>query len=149
MDSDPSDVFSSFLKYHPYYSRIMERGGVIDLGLSLRTMQHETYHTSGQRSRRRWGYVKVTMDGFVVGRKVCVLDHGGYSTLAHQLEDMFGMQSVSGLRLFQTESEFSLVYRDEEGTWRNAADVPWKEFIENVERLRITRRNDDLLPFLS
>lgn len=30
------------------------------------------------------------MDGFVVGRKVCVLDHGGYSTLAHQLEGMFG-----------------------------------------------------------
>lgn len=37
-----------------------------------------------------------------------------------------GMQSVSGLRLFETESEFSLVYRDKEGTWRNAGDVPWK-----------------------
>lgn len=45
---------------------------------------------SNEGGRRKWGYVKVTMDGFVVGRKVCVLDHGGYSTLAHQLEDMFG-----------------------------------------------------------
>lgn len=87
------------------------------------------------------------MDGFVVGRKVCVLDHGGHSSLAHQLEDMFGMQSVSGLRLFERRSEFSLVYRDKEGTWRNAGDVSWKELVENVERLRIKRRNDSLLSF--
>ncbi|KAG2323842.1 hypothetical protein Bca52824_006570 [Brassica carinata] len=131
----------------------MECGSVIDLGLSLRTIQHEPYHTSGQKcwsnegGRKKWGYVKVTMDGFVVGRKVCVLDHGGHSTLAHQLEDMFGMQSVTGLRLFERESEFSLVYKDKEGTWRNAEDVSWKELVENVERLRITRRNDFLLFF--
>ncbi|KAG7646379.1 Auxin-responsive protein IAA34 [Arabidopsis thaliana] len=153
MDSDPHGVFPNSPKYHPYYSQTTEFGGVIDLGLSLRTIQHEIYHSSGQRYcsnegyRRKWGYVKVTMDGLVVGRKVCVLDHGSYSTLAHQLEDMFGMQSVSGLRLFQMESEFCLVYRDEEGLWRNAGDVPWNEFIESVERLRITRRNDAVLPF--
>ncbi|AAF31028.1 Contains similarity to IAA13 auxin inducible protein gi/1363484 from Arabidopsis thaliana [Arabidopsis thaliana] len=129
MDSDPLGVFPNSPKYHPYYSQTTEFGGVIDLGLSLRTIQHEIYHSSGQ------------------SRKVCVLDHGSYSTLAHQLEDMFGMQSVSGLRLFQMESEFCLVYRDEEGLWRNAGDVPWNEFIESVERLRITRRNDAVLPF--
>jgi len=47
-------------------------------------------YCSNEGYRRKWGYVKVTMDGLVVGRKVCVLDHGSYSTLAHQLEDMFG-----------------------------------------------------------
>ena len=36
------------------------------------------------------------------------------------------MQSVTGLRLFERESEFSLVYKDKEGTWRNAEDVSWK-----------------------
>ncbi|XP_010496810.2 PREDICTED: auxin-responsive protein IAA34-like isoform X1 [Camelina sativa] len=153
MDSDLQGFSPSFPKYHPYYPLTMECGGLIDLGLSLRTIQNETYLTSGHKhcsnegDRRKWGYVKVTMDGFVVGRKVCVLDHGGYSTLAHQLEDMFGTQSVSGLKLFQMESEFSLVFRDEEGIWRNAVDVPWKEFVESVERLRITRRNDVILPF--
>ncbi|KAL0723514.1 hypothetical protein Bca4012_038113 [Brassica carinata] len=95
---------------------------------------------SNEGGRQKWGYVKVTMDGFVVGRKVCVLDHRGYSTLAHQLDDMFGIQSVSGLRLFETESEFSLVYKDKEGTWRNAGDVSWKELVESVERLRITKK---------
>ncbi|CAN8293380.1 unnamed protein product [Cochlearia groenlandica] len=147
---------ASSFNYHSYYSQTMECGDVIDLGLSLNTVPQETYHTSGQSEllccfryneggRRKWGYVKVTMDGFVVGRKVCFLDHVGYPTLAHQLEDMFGMQSESGQRLFKTESEFSLVYRDEEGTWRNASDVSWREFIETVERLRITRRNNNLL----
>ncbi|EOA36645.1 hypothetical protein CARUB_v10011905mg [Capsella rubella] len=153
MDTEPKGVFPSSPEYHPFYPLTTECGGVIDLGLSLKTIENETYLTSGQNycsnegGRRKWGYVKVTMDGFVVGRKVCVFDHGGYSTLAHLLEDMFGMQSVSGLRLFQMESEFCLVYRDEKGIWRNAGDVPWKEFAESVERLRITRRNDVILPF--
>ncbi|CAF1925785.1 unnamed protein product, partial [Brassica oleracea var. botrytis] len=190
-----SHLFIPFViedSYQPVFSQVLFKyqtmvcDSVIDLGLSLRTIQHEPYHTSGQSvgeyrevtdelksnrgeflqkkhearngrcgkecwsnegGRKKWGYVKVTMDGFVVGRKVCVLDHGGHSTLAHQLEDMFGMQSVTGLRLFERESEFSLVYKDKEGTWRNAEDVSWKELVENVERLRITRRNDFLLFF--
>lgn len=45
--------------------------------------------------------------------------------LPHQFE-FAGMQVVSGLRLFQAGSEFSLVYRDREGIWRNVGDVPWK-----------------------
>lgn len=44
----------------------------------------------GVQSKERWAYVKVTMDGVIVGRKVCILDHGGYSSLALQLEEMFG-----------------------------------------------------------
>lgn len=44
----------------------------------------------GVQSKERWAYVKVNMDGVIVGRKVCILDHGGYSSLALQLEDMFG-----------------------------------------------------------
>lgn len=46
--------------------------------------------SEGVQSKERWAYVKVNMDGVVVGRKVCILDHGGYSSLARQLEDMFG-----------------------------------------------------------
>jgi auxin-responsive protein IAA len=30
------------------------------------------------------------MDGVVVGRKICILDHGSFSSLALQLEEMFG-----------------------------------------------------------
>lgn len=45
----------------------------------------------GVESKERWVYVKVNMDGVMVGRKVCVVRHGGYLGLARQLEEMFGM----------------------------------------------------------
>ena len=46
--------------------------------------------TEGVQSKERWAYVKVNMDGVVIGRKICVLDLAGYSSLALQLEEMFG-----------------------------------------------------------
>ncbi|XP_065881267.1 auxin-responsive protein IAA32-like isoform X3 [Euphorbia lathyris] len=94
------------------------------------------------QSRESWGYVKVNMDGVVVGRKIYILNYGDYSTLALQLEHMFGRQSCgSGLRLFHPGSEFCLLYKDREDNWRSVGDVPWKEFVECVKRLRIARRN--------
>ncbi|XP_060969114.1 auxin-responsive protein IAA32-like isoform X1 [Cannabis sativa] len=161
-----------------YYHHQAKEGhdGVIDLGLSLRTLQPEAYnhHPSaahlvslegyddllewpqsnlnlkcsninntqqpnknnfqedceeegeGIQSKERWVYVKVNMDGVIVGRKVCILDHGSYSSLALQLEDMFGRQTVSGLRLFQDRSEFTLFYKDRYENWRSVGDIPWK-----------------------
>lgn len=53
---------------------------------------HENFdeEIEGVQSNERWAYVKVNMDGVSIGRKICILDHGGYSSLAIQLEDMFG-----------------------------------------------------------
>ncbi|KAL2324135.1 hypothetical protein Fmac_023193 [Flemingia macrophylla] len=115
------------------------------------TMHSRTVHENfdeeieGVQSNERWAYVKVNMDGVTIGRKICVLDHGGYSSLALQLEDMFGSQSGSGLRLFQSESEYSLIYKDRQDHWRPVGDVPWKEFIECVKRLRIARKNEGIV----
>ncbi|CAK8573999.1 unnamed protein product [Lathyrus sativus] len=104
---------------------------------------HENFdeEIEGVQINERWAYVKVNMDGVSIGRKICVLDHGGYSSLAIQLEDMFGSHSVSGIRLFQSGSEYSLFYKDREDNWRAVGDVPWKEFVECVKRLRIARKN--------
>ncbi|GMN38643.1 hypothetical protein TIFTF001_007873 [Ficus carica] len=176
-------VSSSFLQT-VYYQAKEDHDGVIDLGLSLRTLQPEAYHPSGHfgslegydeliewprsnlnlkstniiqprnnnfqedceedgegiQSKERWAYVKVNMDGAIVGRKVCILDHGSYSSLALQLEDMFGRQLASGLRLFQSGSEFLLFYKDRYENWRSVGDLPWKEFVECVKRLRIARK---------
>ncbi|CAH8381737.1 unnamed protein product [Eruca vesicaria subsp. sativa] len=186
----PAEFSHESSNFHTYYSQTKKGGGggVIDLGLSLSTIQHETYHPSSQMigldgygelidwSQRSYTqlkseepvnqrldqqyyndgeegrgklayYVKVNMDGSVVGRKVRILDQGTYSTLALQLDNMFGMQTVSGLKLFQDDSEFSLVYRDREGIWRNVGDVPWKQFVVTVNRMRIARRNNALLPY--
>ena len=51
----------------------------------------------GVQSKQRWAYVKVNMDGVVVGRKICLRDHTGYASLALLLEDMFGMLKTSQL----------------------------------------------------
>ncbi|KAG4907537.1 hypothetical protein AAZX31_20G108900 [Glycine max] len=120
-----------------------------------RTMHSRSVHQNfdeeieGVQSNERWAYVKVNMDGVTIGRKICVLDHGGYSSLALQLEDMFGSQSVSGLRLFQSGSEYSLFYKDRQDNWRPVGDVPWKEFIECVKRLRIARKNSGIVSYSS
>lgn len=43
-----------------------------------------------QRREQKSDFVKVNMDGVPIGRKICVLDHLSYLSLATQLEDMFG-----------------------------------------------------------
>ncbi|KAH7571135.1 hypothetical protein ACOSP7_019778 [Xanthoceras sorbifolium] len=180
MDSNASGFLLNPSALHSVYYQAKEDDGIIDLGLSLRTLQPEAYHPSGHslegygdliewpqaaniqlknssrvyqghtpedgddeaegiQSKERWAYVKVNMDGVMVGRKICILDQQNYSSLARKLEDMFGRQSDSGLRLFQAGSEFSLFYKDREENWRLAGDVPWNEFVESVKRLRIAR----------
>ncbi|XWS68822.1 hypothetical protein CRYUN_Cryun04dG0125600 [Craigia yunnanensis] len=115
-------------------------------GYSRRAPEECDDEEEGVQSREKLVYVKVNMDGVMVGRKVCMLDHGRYSDLAHQLEEMFGRHTASGLRLFEVGSEFSLFYKDMEENWRNVGDVPWKEFVERVKRLRISRKNEVLYP---
>ncbi|KAA0034586.1 auxin-responsive protein IAA32 [Cucumis melo var. makuwa] len=141
--------------------------GIIDLGLSLRTLEQpemgimnwggqdqdyycctdqEEDHTDqvvqSKEQHQKWAYVKVNMDGVIVGRKVCIFQNASYSTLALQLEDMFGRQCESGLRLFENDSEFSLFYKDGDENWRSVGDVPWKQFVEGVKRLRIARKDE-------
>ncbi|XP_073148739.1 auxin-responsive protein IAA32 [Henckelia pumila] len=95
-------------------------------------------------SKQCWtSYVKVSMDGVIVGRKVCIIDHMDYLSLALQLEDMFGKYTISGLRLFQVGSQFSLFYKDIDEQWRTIADIPWKEFVDRVQRLRIACHNNE------
>ncbi|CBI26973.3 hypothetical protein VitviT2T_000329 [Vitis vinifera] len=191
MDSHSQGFLWSPPSLHPVYYQTKEDDGIIDLGLSLRTLQPQVYHptghmgslegygaygepvdwpqleaqsrnsnsgcpkvipedceeeTEGVQSKERWAYVKVNMDGVVIGRKICVLDLAGYSSLALQLEDMFGRDSLSGLRLFQRESEFALFYKDREENWRTVGDVPWKEFVDSIKRLRIVRKNEAHFP---
>lgn len=69
----------------------------------------------GIQSKERWAYVKVNMDGVVVGRKICILDHMDYLSLALQLEDMFGTFQKPhelGINLFKMNNGFELLIRE-------------------------------------
>lgn len=59
---------------------------------SSKILQDDYYHeeAEGVQSEEESIYVKVTMDGVVVGRKLSMLDHSSYCSVALQLEDMFG-----------------------------------------------------------
>ncbi|KAD7478821.1 hypothetical protein E3N88_01957 [Mikania micrantha] len=97
-----------------------------------------------QRSKHQSDFVKINMDGVLIGRKISVVDHSSYLSLAAQLEDMFGKQSLRGLRLFESGSEFALWYKDRDEQWRIAGDIPWKEFVDIVTRMRIKLKNETL-----
>lgn len=55
------------------------------------TSSEDDDEVQGVQSKERWSYVKVNMDGVVIGRKVCIFDHADYSSLALELEHMFGV----------------------------------------------------------
>lgn len=101
-------------------------------------------------------YVKVSMDGVPIGRKVDMNSYGSYESLAQDLESMFqrttenhlrawtplGSQHVvKPLRLLDPAADFVLTYEDSEGDCMLATDVPWKMFLHTVKRLRIMKNS--------
>lgn len=61
----------------------------------------QQYYNDGKEGRGKLAYyVKVNMDGSVVGRKVCILNQGTYSTLALQLDNMFGKLVLFQLQVY-------------------------------------------------
>uniref|UniRef100_M8CAZ6 Auxin-responsive protein n=1 Tax=Aegilops tauschii TaxID=37682 RepID=M8CAZ6_AEGTA len=96
------------------------------------------------------GWVKVNMDGEVIGRKVDLNAHRSYKTLALALEIMFtkpsaglcASNSTKSLKLLENSCEYQMTYEDRDGDWMLVGDVPWEMFVGSVKRLRIMRTSD-------
>lgn len=74
---------------------------IAKMGYPPKMRQDFDEESEGVQSKQRWAYIKVNMEGIIVGRKICLLEHMGYSTLATQLEDMFGRNlSFLGFDIF-------------------------------------------------
>ncbi|RZC62019.1 hypothetical protein C5167_023782 [Papaver somniferum] len=88
-------------------------------------------------------YVKVTMDGMGIGRKINLRLHQSYQTLTTTLINMFGKYENNGLQgLDEVERQpYTLTYQDGEGDWLLVGDVPWKTFIQSVKRLKILKES--------
>ncbi|XP_020590955.1 auxin-responsive protein IAA11-like [Phalaenopsis equestris] len=107
-------------------------------------------------------FVKVTMDGDPIGRKVDLRAYVSYEDLALALEAMFCKPGLSlnvsrfrksalslnasrnGMfsKLLDGSSEFALIYEDEDGDWLLVGDVPWGMFLRTARRLRIMKTMD-------
>ncbi|XP_057965440.1 auxin-responsive protein IAA13-like [Malania oleifera] len=100
------------------------------------------------------GFVKVNMDGLLIGRKVDLNAHACYETLAQALEDMFvnpttGITSIclsgqseqarKASKLLNGSFKFVLTYEDKEGDWILVGDVPWEMYLNTVKRLSIMK----------
>ncbi|CAN6232925.1 unnamed protein product [Urochloa humidicola] len=104
----------------------------------------------GEKKGRVVGWVKVNLDGDIIGRKVDLNAHRSYKTLASALELMFMKPSIGlctsssakSLNLLDSSSEYQLTYEDRDGDWMLVGDVPWEMFVGSVKRLKIMRTSD-------
>ncbi|EPS72934.1 hypothetical protein M569_01824, partial [Genlisea aurea] len=82
-------------------------------------------------------FVKVTMDGIPIGRKVDLKAHNSYVCLARSLDQMFQSSLFPEER--RLSGDFVLAYEDKDGDWMLVGDVPWHMFLNSARRLRIMR----------
>ncbi|KAL6912346.1 hypothetical protein ACP4OV_001151 [Aristida adscensionis] len=103
-----------------------------------------------EKKGRSVGWVKVNMDGDVIGRKVDLNAHRSYKALASALELMFMKPSIGlctssstkSLKLLEHSSDYQLTYEDRDGDWMLVGDVPWDMFVASAKRLRIMRTSE-------
>ncbi|XP_076908400.1 auxin-induced protein 22C-like [Bidens hawaiensis] len=87
-------------------------------------------------------YVKVSMDGAPILRKVDLSCCKGYLELGMALEKLFGCYGIGDAMNEESEScEYIAIYEDKDGDWMLVGDVPWVMFTETCKRLRIKRRS--------
>ncbi|KAI3766669.1 hypothetical protein L2E82_16738 [Cichorium intybus] len=88
-------------------------------------------------------YVKVSMDGAPILRKVDLSSFKGYSELGMALEKLFDYYGIGEAMKEESEScELVAIYEDKDGDWMLVGDVPWIMFIETCKRLRIRKRTN-------
>lgn len=88
-------------------------------------------------------YVKVSMDGAPILRKIDLSCFEGYSDLGMALEKLFHCHGIGEAMKEESESgEYVAIYEDKDGDWMLVGDVPWLMFIETCKRLGIKKRSD-------
>ncbi|XP_022758538.1 auxin-responsive protein IAA11-like [Durio zibethinus] len=144
-----TEGFNSTMENHKNETSMIERSAI------------GSYMNGGNAKIRKSLYVKVKMDGILIGRKVDLNAHESYEKLAKTLEDMFlrntpnvnpvgsrvlehGMMNepIRPSKLLDGSSDFVLTYEDKEGDWMLVGDVPWEMFLSSVKRLRIMRTTE-------
>nr|XP_043614770.1 auxin-induced protein IAA6 [Erigeron canadensis] len=88
-------------------------------------------------------YVKVSMDGAPILRKIDLSCFKGYSDLGMALEKLFDCCGIGEAMMEESEScEYVAIYEDKDGDWMLVGDVPWMMFTETCRRLRIKKSAD-------
>ncbi|KAI3777797.1 hypothetical protein L1987_47600 [Smallanthus sonchifolius] len=87
-------------------------------------------------------YVKVSLDGAPILRKVDLSCFKGYWELGMGLEELFDCYGIGEAMKEENKScEYIAIYEDKDADWMLVGDVPWLMFTETCKRLRIKRRS--------
>ncbi|KAI9117488.1 hypothetical protein K1719_011654 [Acacia pycnantha] len=78
-------------------------------------------------------YVKVRMEGEGIGRKIDLSLHHSFQKLKQTLIAMFE-------KCNEYSDSYELAYQDREGDWLLAEDLPWKNFLQCAQRLKLVKR---------
>ncbi|GMH04543.1 hypothetical protein Nepgr_006383 [Nepenthes gracilis] len=100
-----------------------------------RRVNYPTVENRGVGGRWSSRYVKVQMEGVVITKKINMSFlhyHQSYEMLTSSLVGLFGRgeDSING---------YTLTYQDKEGDWLLARDVPWRTFIQSIQRLKLIK----------
>ncbi|ESQ32124.1 hypothetical protein EUTSA_v10005725mg [Eutrema salsugineum] len=79
-------------------------------------------------------YVKINMEGVLIGRKVNLSAFNNYQQLSHAVDQLFSKKDSSDLN-----RQYTLVYEDTEGDKVLVGDVPWEMFVSTVKRLHVLK----------
>ncbi|KAI6681606.1 hypothetical protein NL676_035487 [Syzygium grande] len=87
------------------------------------------HHFSGNKEST---YLKVTMEGVGIGRKVDLSLHRSLPSLMYTLVNMFGL-------CYEESENLKLAYQDRDGDWVLAENVTWRSFVRSAQRLKLLR----------
>ncbi|KAF8034514.1 hypothetical protein BT93_C0742 [Corymbia citriodora subsp. variegata] len=87
------------------------------------------HHFSGNKEST---YLKVTMEGVGIGRKVDLSLHRSLHSLMYTLINMFGL-------CYEESENLKLAYQDRNGEWLLVENVTWRSFVRSAQRLKLLR----------
>ncbi|KAI3410589.1 Auxin-responsive protein, partial [Psidium guajava] len=87
------------------------------------------HHFSGHKEST---YLKVTMEGVGIGRKIDLSLHRSLHSLMYTLINMFGL-------CYEESENLKLAYQDRDGDWVFAESVTWRSFVRSAQRLKLLR----------
>ncbi|KNA07934.1 hypothetical protein SOVF_167290 [Spinacia oleracea] len=105
----------------------------------MKASLRSTLGSETSNCRRETLFIKVSMEGIPIGRKLDLLPHHGYHSLITTLVQMFRTTILSSdiICNISPENGHILTYEDKEGDWMMVGDVPWEMFLATVKRLKI------------
>ncbi|CAN7089718.1 unnamed protein product, partial [Brassica rapa subsp. narinosa] len=98
------------------------------------TVQPKEEMKKGVNDEVRELYVKINMEGVLIGRKVNLSAFNNYQELSHAVDQLFSKKDLADVN-----RQYTLVYEDNEGDTVLVGDVPWEMFVSTVKRLHVLK----------